>query len=80
MPRIVSRQNQPANFCEEYFRRSIYLPVLDNILTDLEERLSPEVINLFSLQVVLPKTYNTPENKVALKKIVDAFQDIMKTS
>ncbi|CAG9826933.1 unnamed protein product [Diabrotica balteata] len=35
MPRIVSRQNQSANYPEEYFQRSVYLPVLDNILTDL---------------------------------------------
>ncbi|CAG9827662.1 unnamed protein product [Diabrotica balteata] len=55
MPRIVYRQNQPANSREEYFRRSMYLPVLDNILTDLEERLSPEVMDLFNLRVVLSK-------------------------
>ncbi|CAG9829514.1 unnamed protein product [Diabrotica balteata] len=67
MTRIVSRLNQPANSCKEYFRRSIYLPVLDNILTDLEERLSSEVMNLFNLRVVLSKTNNTPEDKFAIK-------------
>nr|UOX61061.1 MAG: hypothetical protein DiTV3a_F7ORF2 [Diabrotica toursvirus 3a] len=34
-------------------------------------------MNLFNLRVVLPKTDNTPEDKVALKKIVDTFQDII---
>ncbi|CAG9831140.1 unnamed protein product [Diabrotica balteata] len=69
MPRIVfrqtCRQNQPANSCKEYFRRSIYFSLLDNILIDLEERLSPKVMNLFNLRVDLPKTDKTPEDKVA---------------
>ncbi|CAG9828362.1 unnamed protein product [Diabrotica balteata] len=31
MPHIVFRQNQPANSCEEYFQRSIYLPLLGDL-------------------------------------------------
>ncbi|CAG9827220.1 unnamed protein product [Diabrotica balteata] len=81
MPSIVfrqtCRQNQPANCCEEYFRKSIYLSLFDNILTDLEDLLSLIFKNIFNLRVILPKTDNTPEDKVALKKIVDTFQYII---
>lgn len=62
-PRIVPIQrhrenNQPGQFPEEYFRKSIYIPLLHSIIADLEERLSPEVliISLFQLDVFLPKS------------------------
>ena len=59
-PRIVSRQthranNQPAQSAEEYFRRAVYIPLLDSIVNDLKDRLSPDVMNLFKLGVFVPK-------------------------
>jgi len=58
--RIVPRQmhqenNQPGQSAKEYFRKSIYIPLLDSIITDLEERLSPEALSLFRLGVFLSK-------------------------
>jgi len=75
-PRIVSRQthrehNHPGQFPEEYFRRSIhnmyilYLSLLDSIVTDLEERLSPDVLELFKSGVFLPKTTYSETDLVA---------------
>ncbi|CAH1098925.1 unnamed protein product [Psylliodes chrysocephalus] len=60
-PRLVSRQvhranNQPAQSAEEYFRRSVYIPLLDSIINDLQERLSPAVLDLFQLGVFIPKS------------------------
>ncbi|XP_055857002.1 uncharacterized protein LOC129919917 [Episyrphus balteatus] len=59
-PRIVSKQihrdnNQPAQSTEEYFRRAIYIPLLDSVLTDFKDRLSQDVLSLFELGVFLPK-------------------------
>ncbi|ERL95321.1 hypothetical protein D910_12587 [Dendroctonus ponderosae] len=59
-PRIVSRQthranNQLAQSAEKYFRRAVYIPLLDSVINDLEDRLSPDVLNLFQLGVFIPK-------------------------
>ncbi|KAG5871308.1 hypothetical protein JTB14_030430 [Gonioctena quinquepunctata] len=74
-PRIVSRQtnranNQPAQSAEEYFRRAIYIPLLDCVVNDLQERLSPEVINVFQLGVFLPKVNYTNEDLDTVKQPV----------
>ncbi|XP_043469664.1 uncharacterized protein LOC122503255 [Leptopilina heterotoma] len=76
-PRITARQihrpnNLPAQSAEEYYRRSIYIPLLDHIINDLQERLSPEVLDLFNLNVFLPKsTYN--ENDIDIVRKVTRF-------
>ncbi|CAH1113694.1 unnamed protein product [Psylliodes chrysocephalus] len=67
-PRLVSRQvhranNQPAQLAEEYFRRSVYIPLLDSIINDLQERLSPEVLDLFQLGVLIAKANHTCSNE-----------------
>ncbi|GBP23686.1 Chimeric ERCC6-PGBD3 protein [Eumeta japonica] len=66
-PRIISKQihranNQPAQSAEEYFSRAIYIPLLDSIISDLQDHLSPEVLNLFQLSVFMPKSeYNNQD-------------------
>ncbi|KAJ8897756.1 hypothetical protein PR048_003106 [Dryococelus australis] len=37
-----NHQNHPAESCEEYLRRAVYIPLLDNVITDLKDRLSTE--------------------------------------
>ncbi|KYN14551.1 52 kDa repressor of the inhibitor of the protein kinase [Trachymyrmex cornetzi] len=53
--RTISRQthrsNHPAQSVEEYIRRSIYVPLLDCVINDLSQRLSPDVLDLFQLGV-----------------------------
>lgn len=61
LPRIVLKQihrqnNQLNQSVEEHFRRSIYIPLLDSVISDLDDRLSPEVLNLYNLNIFLPKT------------------------
>ncbi|CAK1582947.1 unnamed protein product [Parnassius mnemosyne] len=52
-PRIVSKQihranNQPAQSAEEYFRRAIYIPLLDSIISDLQDHLHNKVVEKFT--------------------------------
>lgn len=80
-PRIVARQsnrpnNQLAQSTEEYFRRAIYIPLLDSVINDLQDRLSPEVLNLFKLGVFIPKkdyTY-TNEDIETVKQVVNEYR------
>lgn len=81
IPRIVAHQthraNLPANSCEEYFRRSIYVPLLDYVITDLKDRLSMEVMRLFNLRIILPKTDIISEDLIILKELVNTYQDLI---
>ncbi|KAH1021786.1 hypothetical protein HUJ04_011271, partial [Dendroctonus ponderosae] len=77
-PRIVSRQthranNQPAQLAEEYFRIAVYIPLLDSVINDLEDRLSPDVLNLFQLGVFIPKVdcANEDEYIETVKKLAN---------
>lgn len=42
LPRICKRQthrpNPPCNSPEEYYLRSLYIPLLDNVIEDIKER------------------------------------------
>lgn len=81
IPRLASsqtcRQNHPAQSCIEYFRRSVYLPLLDHVITDLKERLSSDVMNLFQLRIVLPKTEITTDDTLAMKNLVQTYKDLL---
>lgn len=84
-PRIVKIQihranNQPAQSAEEYFRRSVYIPLLDSIINDLEDRLSSEVMNLFKLGVFIPKVvYSKNENEDVeiVKELVNQYKHLL---
>lgn len=58
IPRIVGvqrhRENFEANTAEEYFRRSIFVPYLDDIICSLRERFTGHKEIVSSLQSVLP--------------------------
>ncbi|XP_076284969.1 LOW QUALITY PROTEIN: 52 kDa repressor of the inhibitor of the protein kinase-like, partial [Lasioglossum baleicum] len=77
-PRIVSKQihranNQPAQSAEEYFRRAIYIPLLDSIISDLQDRLSPDVLNLFQLSVFMPKSEYSNEDIETVKQLATDY-------
>lgn len=59
MPRIASRQkyrdNHPSSSPEEYYRVSLFVPLLDNIIEDLKCRLPEGTLNCFNLNLFLPK-------------------------
>ena len=80
-PRTCSRQtlrtNPPTDDSEEYFRETIYEPLLDAINLDLQCRLSPNVLGLFNLRVLLPKTSIEPEDEESLKQLVIRYQDFI---
>jgi hypothetical protein len=59
MPRLARKQkhrcNHPAGSIEHYYRRSVYIPLLDTILTDLKTRFKPDALNAINLAFFLPK-------------------------
>jgi hypothetical protein len=57
-PRLSKRQqhrvNVPADSPEEYFRRALYIPFLDNLLSQLEERFSSHASVIYRFQALIP--------------------------
>jgi hypothetical protein len=80
-PRTISRQihrpNHPSQSVEEYFRRSIYIPLLDSVLNDLSLRLSPDVLDLFQLGVFLPKPAYSDREIETVQKLVEMYQPFL---
>lgn len=58
LPRRVGRQvhrdNHPSDSPEEYFRVSIFIPMLDHIISDIESRFKKETRDALELNVLLP--------------------------
>ena len=59
MPRITgtqrNRANTPADSPEQYFKRTIFFPMIDQMLTDLSTRFDRHTLNCFQLFNLLPK-------------------------
>ncbi|CAH1100927.1 unnamed protein product [Psylliodes chrysocephalus] len=80
IPRLGGRQiyraNHQMNSAEEYYRVSIYAPLLDSVLTDLRERFSAETLGVFQLSVFIPENIikSSPgENDKSIKFLLDRF-------
>ncbi|KAK2718786.1 hypothetical protein QYM36_005955 [Artemia franciscana] len=58
VPRITQRQvyrnNPPYTTPEEYYRRVVFIPILDSVISDLKSRFSKDTLNSFRLTVLLP--------------------------
>ncbi|KAK2718533.1 hypothetical protein QYM36_005763, partial [Artemia franciscana] len=58
VPRITQRQvyrnNPPYTTPEEYYRRVVFIPMLDSVISDLKSRFSRDTLNSFRLTVLLP--------------------------
>ncbi|XP_025192639.1 52 kDa repressor of the inhibitor of the protein kinase-like [Melanaphis sacchari] len=61
-PRIAKRSVYRANqlnsdsIPEVFYRISIYIPILDSVINDLQNRFSEDVLNSFDLRILMPAT------------------------
>lgn len=80
-PRINSRQNYrcntPSSSTEEYYRRSIYIPMLDCFICDLENRFSNQTSASFHLSSLLPRNCLQIDPQMLSKIIQDAYSDLL---
>lgn len=84
LPRIVKAQlhrpNHETTTPEQYFRVSLFIPLLDNIHADLVFRFPKETLNVFNLNVILPSVMskNNPENeKQQIRMIMEEHGTIL---
>lgn len=59
LPRLAQKQRNRANYPyqnpQDYFRRSIYIPIIDTIMEDLKSRFPEETLNLYSFSIIFPE-------------------------
>lgn len=75
LPRIVGRQTNRENYesrdPEEYFRRSIFIPLLENICQDMKGRFGHSTLHCFGLRNILPKVLLFEEGEVFQTKKIN---------
>ncbi|KAL4148597.1 hypothetical protein QTP88_002786 [Uroleucon formosanum] len=81
---MKNRENPQTQSVEEYFRITLFIPFLDNLLYDLESRFDEDLMSVFDLDVVLPnivKIKSFFDNKFKLenkiKNVINQFGDLV---
>lgn len=63
MPRTTARQrnraNIPSSGAQEYFKRSIFIPLLDNVITDINFRFNKELYNILEINSLIPSIFSS---------------------
>lgn len=53
VPRVIGRQRNRANYSastpEQYYKKSIYIPLLDNVINDIKARFPKDTLECFGL-------------------------------
>lgn len=77
-PRICGRQTYRSNYesdsAEDYFRKSIFIPYLDHLISALETRFSKEHEMLFSLFNILPKNLKSIDIESLASKVSNIYK------
>jgi hypothetical protein len=70
----INRSNHPAQNSEEYYCRSIYIPLLNGVASDIKNRLCPDVIGAFDLRLLITKIFVEKEKRLLIKNIVHVIK------
>ena len=87
LPRTVKKQmnrpNYPATTAEEYYRRAIYIPLLESITVDLKSRFPSETLNVFELTSLIPSNVlkvlrngDADDSKLQLQRYVSRIMNL----
>lgn len=94
-PRIVKRSVYRANqlnsdsIPEVFYRISIYIPILDSVINDLQNRFSEDVLNSFDLRLLMPATIDfealkkseeAKKSKLKIMKLSEIYGGILKNN
>lgn len=88
MPRVVKtqrhRENHEAATVMEYYRRSMFIPLLDQVNVDLQERFSQENLMCFDLNLLLPEHIlrttninNKGESNERICEVIKLYKNIL---
>ena len=81
--RQVHRENYPSNSPIDYYRQSVYIPIIEHVTEDLKLRFPQETVNLYYLSVLFPDsaTFNHEESmQEAAFKLAQKYSFFFKDS
>ncbi|XP_050540280.1 uncharacterized protein LOC126904918 [Daktulosphaira vitifoliae] len=73
------------NHKQEYYKLTLFIPLIDNVINDLKSRLSHKTLSCFNLSYLLPEnflkenstSYSINESDDIIKTIADEFQILL---
>lgn len=72
--RASQRSNAPGETAEIYYRRNVFYPFVDHVVTELDARFKPHEDAIEGIQLLLPKkTKSDDKTKESLKKVAITF-------
>ncbi|XP_040275821.1 52 kDa repressor of the inhibitor of the protein kinase-like [Bufo bufo] len=85
LPRLVERQVHRSNYnagsTEEFYRKSLYIPLLDNIINDLKACLPENSMQCFQIQILMPpvlvKNKMETMDPVAVHSLSSSFHPLL---
>lgn len=86
MPRLCKQQKNRSNYStnnvEDYYRITIFIPLLDNVIEDLKTRFSQNTLELFQLSFFLPSNFlklpkDQKEETDKIKSVANDFQILL---
>lgn len=77
VPRLANiqknRSNYPCDSAEDYYRKAIFIPLLDHVIEDLKFRFPEETLNLFDLFVLFPTNDDESECEEAVNRLSNKY-------
>lgn len=86
IPRLCKQQKNRSNYStnnvEDYYRITIFIPLLDNVIEDLKTRFSQNTLELFQLSLFLPSNFlklpnYQKEETDKIKLVAEHFQILL---
>ncbi|XP_050508949.1 52 kDa repressor of the inhibitor of the protein kinase-like [Diabrotica virgifera virgifera] len=89
VPRIVRKQVNRPNYTlltgdnqrsqvSKYWETAVYIPILDNLITDLTSRFSDESLDCYKLNILVPSTLDSVSNvKSSFESICDKYSSVL---
>lgn len=79
MPRVAQKQayrsNPECSSAEEYFRATVYVPIIDSVLADIESRFSIEAFTVCRISSLLPEHIRNQSNDQSLKESISTIYE-----
>ncbi|KAF0726369.1 protein FAM200B-like [Aphis craccivora] len=74
---MTKRANPPTENPEDYFRIVLFIPFLDDLITDFEYRFDEKSVSVFNLDIILPTFIHNKEVFNNQKEIQNKINNMM---
>lgn len=73
--RQVHRENYPTNDPLNFYKQSIFIPLIENVLEDLKDRFSEETLSLYNLSMLFPSSeFDVSTSTIMVKDVAKKYR------